>query len=586
MISHAPKSTTTHIQAPNNQPETKDSATVKLKPIAKHLEPNFDPTEVPANKLIKGRQPRTLSSIEWLGNAIKNGFYTFIREIKIMGIFISIWWNNASIDSIKKAAADSQGGIIVKAIQFACSSQEIARSIFGNDCQKFMDALSHVTTSNEPMSLKELEHCLKEANIPYDTAKLDKRVNLGTGSIGEANEIILKNGGKQVVKFVSPSSEIRVHSDLKVLRFVMSLLSFFKPDIVKEGTKNAFFEFFDSIKEELNLVNEAQRTQKQAQAFSAIKSNHLYHITNNELSDCAKGLPNPVPTNGIEIHHPETGQHLVNIPVEFKVPKVSGQYTTHHTLSMDKIHGVTLSENDQGHLRNIAAKLLNVNSDIFTDEQLKAFRYLLKQTVFQQWAYCYSQTGFFNADMHDGNVMVAVENGKLCIYFIDLGNAQRVSRETVKATYTILGALEKLREAEKNSSLEDRFANVVIENLKSMGNYTNKANWAKLKEVIKAHMKDGGRYASIEKSVTDIFDLAYPCGIKIPKEITGLFRAQTLIDSQYRSLNEDALKNAFFSLLKTLQQNHSPPAQHKSDANTSTGPLSTSARPTLQRVYG
>ncbi|WP_067584445.1 AarF/UbiB family protein [Endozoicomonas ascidiicola] len=520
MLSHAPINTATYSQLPQNEAEIKDAATVKLKPIANHLAPSFDPAEVPADKLIKGRKPRTLSSIEWLGSAIKNGVYTFIREIKIMGIFISIWWNNASIDSIKKAAADSQGGIIVKAIQFACSSQEIARSIIGNNCQKFMTALSHVTTSNEPMSLKELEHCLKEANIPYDPSKLDKRVNLGTGSIGEVNEIILKNGGKQVVKFVSPSSEIRVHSDLKVLRFVMSLLSFFKPDIVKDGTKNAFFEFFDSIKEELDLVNEAQKTQKQAQAFNAIKSNHLYHITNNELPDCAKSLPDPVPATGIEFHHPETGHHLVNIPIEFKVPKISGQYTTLHTLSMDKIHGVTLSENDQCHLRNIAAKLLNVNPDKFTDEQLTAFRYLLKRTVFQQWVYCYSQTGFFNADMHDGNVMVAVENGKLCIYFIDLGNAQRVSRETVKATYTILGALANLRYAEKKSSQEDRFANIVIGNLKIMGNYTNNANWEKLKEDIKTHMKDGGRYASIEKSVTDTFDLAYPCGIKVPKEIT------------------------------------------------------------------
>ncbi|ELU09154.1 hypothetical protein CAPTEDRAFT_209244, partial [Capitella teleta] len=181
------------------------------------MDPNFDPAKVPDDQLIVGRQPRTLSAIEWLGEAVKNGFSSMIRTFKMMGILFSIWWNGASVDSIEKAAAKSQGGILVKAIQFACSSPEIAKDIFGDDHQKFIDALSHVTTSNKPMTKGELEHCLKEAGIPYDPSRLDERVNLGTGSIGEVNEIIMQGGGRQVVKVVSPSSETRVYSDLKVL---------------------------------------------------------------------------------------------------------------------------------------------------------------------------------------------------------------------------------------------------------------------------------------------------------------------------------------------------------------------------------
>ncbi len=496
-----------------------------------NMDPNFDPAKVPDDQLIVGRQPRTLSAIEWLGEAVKNGFASMIRTFKMMGILFSIWWNGASVDSIEKAAAKSQGGILVKAIQFACSSPEIAKDMFGDDHQKFIDALSHVTTSNKPMTKGELEHCLKEAGIPYDPSKLDERVNLGTGSIGEVNEIIMQGGGRQVVKVVSPSSETRVYSDLKVLRFALGLISFFKPSVLGAGTKHAVYEFFDSVKEELNLVNEAQRTQKQQYAFQAINNKNLYNIRQNELPPCAVLLPTQ--EIGMAIPDPHTGQDLVRLPVNYKVPNVSGEHATPRTLSMDKVDGVTLSEKDQGKLRDILAQLFGsaVDMSLITDDHLKIFRFYLKNLAFQHWAYCYSQTGFFNADMHDGNVMVAVENGELCIYFIDLGNAQRVSRDTVKATYTILGAMEALRDAGDESQRE-RYADIIINNLQVMGDYKpEKANWAKLKQDVKALMA-AGTSGPIEKKVIDLFNLAYPCHVKIPKEIVALFRAKLLIDTQ------------------------------------------------------
>ncbi|WP_419834859.1 hypothetical protein [Endozoicomonas atrinae] len=57
-----------------------------------------DPSKVPDDQVIVGRQPRTLSSIEWLGEQIKNGFASFVRTFKMMGILFSIWWNGGMVE--------------------------------------------------------------------------------------------------------------------------------------------------------------------------------------------------------------------------------------------------------------------------------------------------------------------------------------------------------------------------------------------------------------------------------------------------------------------------------------------------------
>ena len=494
-----------------------------------------DPSKVPDDQVIVGRQPRTLSSIEWLGEQIKNGFASFVRTFKMMGILFSIWWNDRSVDSIKNAAESAQGGILVKAIQFACSSPSIAKGLFGDDHEKFTKALSHVTTSNKPMTKAELVRCLDEAGIDYDPDELDNRKNLGTGSIGEVNEIILKGGGRLIVKTVSPASETRVYSDLRILRFMLGLISFFSPSTIDKGTKHAIFSFFDSVKEEVNLITEANRTRQQEYANKAVAKQHIFDIKQSELPECAFLLPSR--PYDWAIRHPDTNRVLLRLPVTYKVPAVYGDSASPHALGMEKIDGVTLSENDQPNLREIAAKLFNIEPDKITDDHLVAFRFSLKKLAFDHWAYCYAQTGFFNADMHDGNVMVAVENGRLVIYFIDLGNAQKVSRNTVKATYTILGAMEKLRE-ESDEEKRSQYADEVVKCLHKLGDYeSDKAKWDELKQEVLQLMpyRVGG---DIESKIIELFNRAYTCNVKIPKETAGLFRAKMLIDSQVDMTDE------------------------------------------------
>ena len=498
----------------------------------RYLAKGFDPSKVPPDQLITARTVQPLSAAQWLQYNIKYGFMGFVRQFKMLGIMINLYRHDFSIESIQEAAAKSEGGLLIKVIQFLCSSQPILDVIFKNDAKRFLNTLSHVSTNNKPMSRKELEFCLKQAGVPYDPERLHECSHLGTGSVGDVKEITLINGERQVVKLVSPTSEVRVYTDLKLLRFFLGLIDFFKPGKLGQGTRHAINEFFESVKDELNLVKEAHKTQKQSFAFQALSRGDHFNITNEEMPDCAAWIP--VPMNCINIAVPGFDQGI-RIPVNYKVPRISTELLTPRTMCMEKINGSTLSDTDLQKLRGVAAQFFTVEPENITDEFLEKFRQYLKNLAHLQWLNCYVQTGFFNGDMHDGNVMVAMENGQLAIYFIDLGNGQSVCRDVVKATLTINGAMKELQQSGDEQSRE-AYADMIIGNIKTMGKYDpNEADWETLKTKIKELLPFRGQGSP--QKVLDIFDRAHSCNIHIPKEIVSLFRANLLIGDQDQQID-------------------------------------------------
>ena len=492
-----------------------------------YLAKGFDPSSVPPDQLITARSARSLTAAQWLYHNIKYGFMGFVRQFKMLGIMINLYRHDFSIESIKDAAEKSEGGLLVKVIQFMCSSPDILTRIFQDDAQRFLNTLSHVSTNNKPMSRQELEFCLKQAGVPYDPERLHECTHLGTGSVGDVKEITLVNGERRVVKLVSPTSEVRVYTDLKILRFFLGLIDFFKPGEIGPGTRHAISEFFESVKDELNLVKEAHKTQKQWFAFQALSRGDHFHISNGEMPDHAAWIPEPM--NRINIPIPGFAQGI-SIPINYKVTTISEEQLTPRTMCMEKINGSTLSDTDSEKLRGVAAQLFTVEPQNITDEFLEKFRQYLKFLAHLQWMHCYVQTGFFNGDMHDGNVMVAVEDSQLAIYFIDLGNGQSVNRDVVKATLTINGAMENLQKT-GDEQLREAYADMIIGNIKSIGKYDpNEADWETLKTNINDLLPYGGKPSP--QKVLDLFDFASSCNIHIPKEIVSLFRANTLLGSQ------------------------------------------------------
>ena len=493
----------------------------------RYLVQGFDPSNVPPDQLITARTAQSLTAAQWLHHNIKYGLMGFFRQFKILGVMINLYRHDFSIESIKDAAEKSEGGLLVKVIQFMCSSPHILTHIFEDDAQRFLNTLSHVSSNNKPMSRQELEFCLKQAGVPYDPERLHECSHLGTGSVGDVKEITLVNGERQVVKLISPTSEVRVCTDLKMLRFFLGLIDFFKPGKLGQGTRHAINEFFESVRDELSLVKEAHKTQKQGYAFQALRRGDHFNITGEEMPDCAPGIPKPI--DRIDIPLPGFAQGI-SIPVNYKVPTIFEEHLTPRTMCMEKINGSTLSDTDSEKLRGVAAQLFMAAPGVITDEFLENFRQYLKNLAHLQWLHCYVQTGFFNGDMHDGNVMVAIEDGQLTIYFIDLGNGQSVCRDVVKATLTINGAMEELRGTDDEQSRE-AYAEMVIGNIKCMGKYDpNEADW----ETLKTKINDLLPYGSTPspRKVLDLFDFASSCNVHMPKEIVSLFRANMLISSQ------------------------------------------------------
>lgn len=492
-----------------------------------YLAKGFDPSKVPPDQLITARTARSLTAAQWLYHNIKYGLMGFVRQFKILGIMINLYRHDFSIESIKDAAEKSEGGLLVKVIQFMCSSPHILTHIFQDDAQRFLNTLSHVSSNNKPMSRQELEFCLKQAGVPYDPERLHECSHLGTGSVGDVKEIILVNGERQVVKLISPTSEVRVCTDLKMLRFFLGLIDFFKPGKLGQGTRHAINEFFESVRDELSLVKEAHKTQRQGCAFQALRRGDHFNIIDEEMPDCAPRIPKPIDRINIPIPGFAKG---FSIPVNYKVPTIFEEQLTPRTMCMEKINGSTLSDTDSEKLRGVAAQLFMAEPGVITDEFLENFRQYLKNLAHLQWLHCYVQTGFFNGDMHDGNVMVAIEDGQLTIYFIDLGNGQSVCRDVVKATLTINGAMEELRKTDDEQSRE-AYAEMIIGNIKSMGKYDpNEADWETLKTNINDLLPYGGKPSP--RKVLDLFDFASSCNVHMPKEIVSLFRANMLISSQ------------------------------------------------------
>ncbi|WP_299735338.1 AarF/UbiB family protein [uncultured Endozoicomonas sp.] len=489
------------------------------------------------DKPLHQRKIEQVNVVQRVFNAIGNGLYTCYRSIQILGYTINIMVRNGSPKSVQQAA-DGLGGVFLKLLQFICSSEGMAKKFFGDNYEDYTKALRHVSSSNKPMSNRQLIRCLEAAGIDYEPELLDDRTNLGVGSIGEVHDIYTKSGQTQdptlakitpmsiVVKLISPANEAKILSDINLMTLLMKVVNFIAPGKLGSGMKAALTDFIESFKSELNLAGEAINTQTQAEVFSKLPACEKFEINDQDLEPISR------------LYDPPDTQLLDNLGVKlkFKVPEIYPRYTTRHSMVMQRVEGVTLTASDKNDqkLRAILQRVLKIPEKVITVDRLEALRSSIKFLAFAQWLYCYSRSGFFNADIHDGNIMVAEENGALCVYFIDLGNALQHTKEQTVASQKIGIALRELKEpGYLHESLpkisREQALDTVVECLKKLGEFKAGAvNWQAIKNNINALVKDGDTEAPEQRPI-EIFDMIHQYGVKTPKDIMALFRAMTLI---------------------------------------------------------
>ncbi len=466
--------------------------------------------------------------------------YVLLRVGQILAGILRIIRSNMSAESIEKLASSS-GGIIVKILQFVVSSKGLSRLAFGPNYKDYMEKLKHVSGSNKPMSETELKNCLKKANISYDKTNFTVK-NLGVGSIGQVDKIRLSTGEYAVIKTIAPKKEARTRADIKIIKGLLTITSFFKKGLIPSGIKNAFCEIIDSVKEEFDLQLELKNTVEQSKAFKKISQKGSFNLQQSDLPLHSTDLPVNV-------------ENQFSDYITFKVPEIKSEFSTAKTLGMEEINGFSLSKENEYKISKMIADLIEKNpwaANQFIEEfksrsclgsdqefvaqlrvkdsrQSKEVRNAIKSIAYSHWQYCFAQTGFYNADIHDGNIMVSVEDNKIAIYFIDLGNAHQISRDEVIAAFGFGGNIHELTTTH-DADIQKACAKNISNCLKTLCHGQNDKNFEALEQAIllKASSLDGDN----DEQISKVFDLAYEHNIHLPVTVASMLRALILFNSQ------------------------------------------------------
>lgn len=173
---------------------------------------------------------------------------------------------------------------------------------------------------------------------------------VAAASIGQVHEAVLWTGEKVMVKIQRPGIRKTVYTDLEILQDLSRLLEqnydWAEQYKVTEITK----ELSDSIRKELDYVEEARNT--------------------------------------------ETIAHQFEENEKIKVPEIFWDYTTSHILTMEKINGI---------------KITDVHMKVADNEKRRELADLIVQAFVTQIL----REGFFHGDPHPGNMLYIEDAGQL-----------------------------------------------------------------------------------------------------------------------------------------------------------------------------
>ena len=517
------------------------------------------------------RPVRKLTIIETLVSGLKTAGCIITRFVKLIQVYRAV--KKADKETLAKKLAELKGGPIIKFFQLLANSHRMGIDIMGEEKYNTLKSVLTTTTSTNPkISDSEIFELFNRAKIPYSKENIRQRTNLGTGSVAGVEEVQDTENNKEVYKLVPLQSEIRMNADIFNLKLVLHVVGFFNKGL-NVGVKKMILDFIRSINEEKDLHTEANNISDMKQALELTKelSEKPDKCFNNKHFKDFTLPPKYNDKITFELTDSKIPNHKKTIEVNYKTPEIIPQKSTDRTLAMKKIDGATLDDTPENldKLRQIMRQLFNIDdpSVVISENDVQRFRLNCKTLAYDMWSDCYTKTGFFNADMHSGNLMICIEDGKLSIYFIDLGNVCQSTARQVIATYQIKVLFERcfepsgsdkqsqrkeavdalisnLKEFSRDSEaisktrnwqgLEDDFNEFLITNDKNREAHTEylknpQAKVAQAPKYIKS--KDG-----TEKHLSFVIDMAAKYGIFFTGNIIALVRAQTLLNSHKKEL--------------------------------------------------
>lgn len=231
---------------------------------------------------------------------------------------------------------------------------------------EFIDEFVKLQDNVQPLGFSVVKKVVEsELNktIPQAFASFNESP-LAAASIAQVHEATLKTGETVVVKVQRPEIEKIIRTDVSLLEFLAGLLEKYVPESKVIGPRVVVDEFFRTLSYELDFIVEA---------------NNIIKISEN-----MKVLPDII------------------------IPKVYKNYSTHRVLTLEKLVGVRLT--DQEGLTRLGInkkKIVEIGSRAF-------FRSVMSD-------------GLFHGDLHGGNLFV-LPGDKLGI--VDFGIVGRLSQKS------------------------------------------------------------------------------------------------------------------------------------------------------------
>lgn len=295
---------------------------------------------------------------------------------------------------------------------------------------------------------------------------------LASASIAQVHAATLVTGEDVVIKVQRPGIEVKLNADLNLLYVSAYVFEKIASNSARASLTGIVKDFHSSIMEEVDFLKEAKNIEEFDDFLSTI------------------------------------GQSQV------MVPKVYHQASTKKVLTMQRLHGVALTD-----LQSIKRLVKDPEKTLI----------LALNTWFQSLMFC----GFFHADVHAGNLMV-LEDGRLA--FIDFGIVGRIKQNIWNALLDLVDGFghndyTKIAIAlvEMNATDQEIDIKNFAKQLESVFTEFNK-----LGESIEKSADIGE--AQINELMIQLVQASEENGLKIPREFGLLFKQMLYFDRYIRLL--------------------------------------------------
>ncbi len=298
-----------------------------------------------------------------------NQLYKIPFIVNIFFNFISIGSSKKKIENHKKpgeklcVALEGMGTTFIKLGQFLATRPDIIGEELAKNLEKLQDKLPAFETYEAKKIIK------KEVGENQFNNILELSEPIAAASIAQVHIAIIKNENQNkavAIKILRPDIEKLFNEELDALM----LFAYLVENTISKSRRLKLVEVVHLLREITNIEMDLR--------FEAAAANELYENTKND--------------NG------------------FNVPRIYWNYTTKRILTLDKVEGISIREQEK-------LKDLGIDLKILAEKLIQHF---LKQAV---------TDGFFHGDMHQGNLFVDKKGNIIPVDFGIMGRLDKNNRK-------------------------------------------------------------------------------------------------------------------------------------------------------------